>query len=557
MLRYRPLRCLPAAIILSIGGLCGACSPTEDARSTHAPESASPSPLWVEIPFEWSAADRPPWQSRVIEALREAADAVDRIYLRQVFEDGPDMLADLRSRDDAKGVVLQRLFERNGGPWDRMNDARPFMPGVGARPPGISLYPSDLRKSEIEQYLEDHPTQRGEILSHFTVVRRDGDRLAAIPYHQAYEDDIAAVVKALRRAAGLSEHEGLSQWLSLKADALLTDEYAATDAAWVQLGIAPIEIIIGPYEVYEDELWGVKAMYEMIVGLVDEAVTQRLADYAEQAGAIDALLPYARRHDQVEVMSTFVAMHDVLRSGQGLRSGYTFVATNLPNDPAVQTEFGTRKIFSVSAINARVNEIIRPVAERVLDEMQVPMVTGEGYLHGTALHELAHALGPRTVEHQGREISLAEALRERYSPIEECKATVAGFLGIPHLVEQGLITEDLATRIYVTELAGIFRDMRLGEAHAEASTMELVWHLERGAVVVNDDGRFRAVVSKWPESLRSLAEELLAIESTGDYERAGRFIERYAHFTPEIRAALEKVRDIPREIWPVFVQADP
>lgn len=544
MLRFPPFA-------LFVGLLFVACSSRPEERAGSTPDlealTASNAKL-VDIPFRYTLADRPTWQQSVFGALEEASEALDEAYWMQQHLDAPRWY-----RESTAEPKLHRLFSY-GGPWDRLNGNRPLLSKYGDRRPGRDFYPRDMTKQELEDHLVAHPDDRDSFLSLYTVVRRNGPYLISIPYHEAFAAPVRRAAAAFRRAGKASQDRQLAAWLEGKAQALEEDRYRDNDIAWVALEDPPIEVIAGPHEVYEDELWGVKASYQMVVGLVDAAATARLKTYAALAPQMESLLPWsgASRAPKKPITARLVALHDALRSGDALHSGYTFVATNLPNDPSIQQEHGTRKLFFMTAMAARVDAIIRPVAAQLLDPSQLADVTAEAYLHGTALHEIAHALGPKTVLQAGREIPINEALRDRHGALEECKATVAGFCTLPLLRERGLITDRLQRQIFTTELAGIFRDVRLGEAHADASTLALNWYLEQQAVTVSEDGRWTAHVDKWPEAARSLAAKILDIQAAGDYEAAGRLIDKYGHFDGRIRAAIERVKDLPTEVFPVF-----
>lgn len=500
MPRSHPASSLLLAPALAL--LLAACAaPSESApltaRSDRSEFTASNAKL-VDVPFRYSLSDRPAWQRELFLALEEAAAALDEAYWLQQHADAPRWY-----RESARNQDLERLFTY-GGPWDRLDGGRPLLPEYGPRSPGRDFYPHDLTKQELEAHLAAHPGDREAFLSPYTVVRRKGPELIAVPYHEAFAEPVRRAAEAFRRAASAADDQDreLAAWLGGKALALESDSYFDNDVAWVKLGTPAIEVIAGPHEVYEDELWGVKASYQMVVGLVDPETTARLASYAALAPQMEPLLPWpgAAASSGRPITARLVALHDALRSGDALHSGYTFVATNLPNDPKVQENHGTRKLFFMTAMRARVEAIVRPVAAELLDPSQLPDVTAEGYLHGTALHEIAHALGPRTVVQEGRRVPINEALRDRHGALEECKATVAGFTTLPLLVEHGLVTPELQRQIFTTELAGIFRDVRLGEAHADASTIELNWYLEHGAVTVAENGRWHARIEEWPEA---------------------------------------------------------
>lgn len=528
--------------------LTGACA-------NRAPEPSGTPPVTpavdclVDVPFTAPALERARWELELMAALAEAGAALDDAYWAQIDPRARGWLAAARSDRE-----LSRRFEF-GGPWDRFGTEAPLRAEYGPAPPGRNFYPAGIDRAALERYLLDHPAAREPLMSSLSVVRRNAGELVAIPFHIEFAEPLARAAEALRRAARVCRHPPLAAWLRGRAQALLSDDYFASDVDWVGLEGNPIEVVIGPFEEDEDRIWGVKAAYQLVAGWVDHETTARLATYSALHRELESGLPWSGAAEAARggsITARLVAVHDIMRFGDARHSGYTAVATNLPNDPRVQSAHGTRKLFFMPAMRARVGAVIAPIAARLIDPAQQPLITSEAYLHGTALHELAHAMGPKFVGEGASRSTVGQRLADRMGPIEECKATLAGLASIPLLRARGLITAEFEAQIYVTELAGILRDIRLGESHAQASLIALQWYRASGAVRIEPDGSYHAVLERWPAAVRALAAQLLEVQARGDYDGAGRLLQRGTQLDPIVRASLARLADLPTEVFPRF-----
>jgi hypothetical protein len=492
---------------------------------------------------------------QLVHKLVEGANYIERIYWRQSDPDGLKLYLSLEGSTKPQDVKLRRFLKINGSRYDLVDEMKPFV-GTAPAPPGRALYPPGLTRDDIEKYVQQHPDQKAAIYSEFTVVRRKGDALVTIPYHVEFAQFLKPAAAALREAATLSDDPGFAKFLSLRADALLTDDYYQSDLAWLDLTNPKFDLILAPYETYLDNLLGVKTSYGAAVLIRNEQESKKLEVYQkyvpdlQEALPLDkANLPSKRGHlTPMEVMDTPFRTGDLLH-------GYQAVADNLPNDARVHAAKGSKKIFFKNFMDARVNEIILPLAKRLMREDQAAKASGEGYLASTLMHEISHELGPnysRTAQGQ-REIR--EAIGGSFSGLEEAKADVVGMFGLQWLQAHGVITKEKLDEDYISYVAGNLRTIRFGiaEPHGRAEMMEFSYLSEQGAITHDAaTGKYAVVAEKMPAAIAALAKELLEQEATGDRARSEAWFTKYAVLPPELQAAPGKVSDIPVDVEPIY-----
>jgi hypothetical protein len=499
----------------------------------------------VEMPFHPERlSDR---ERRMVEKLVEASRYLDAIYWRQSDPEG------LHLYQTTKDGKLKRLLAIHGSRYDLIDENRPFASGQ-AMPPGRALYPAGLTREQIEDYVRRHPEDKDAIYSGYTVVKRKGDRLIGVPYHEEYREQIVPMVKALREAASLSDDPAFANFLRLRADALLNDDYYKSDLAWLDLKDPKFDVIFAPYETYLDDLLGVKTSYGASVLIRNDEESRKLAVYQKYVPDIQDALPLAAadrpsKHGHATPMLVADAPY---RSGD-LRHGYQAVADNLPNDPRIHQEKGTKKIFFKNFMDARVEYVILPIARKLMQPDQAAKASGEGYLAGTLLHEISHGLGPAFARTGGKQVDIREAIGPAYSALEEAKADVVGMFGLQWLMDHNAMPKQRAEEYYASYVAGIFRTLRFGtgEAHGRAEMMEFNYLLENHALSYAN-GRYTIDYGRIPAVLRQLAKVLLDIEATGDRKSAEEWFAKYDKMPPELKRALAATSDIPVDIDPVF-----
>lgn len=493
----------------------------------------------------------------VLQKLVEAATVMDELYLIQVSSENPELRARLAAAPDRSDALA--YFDIMYGPWDRLEHGEPFV-GDRPRPPGASFYPADLTPEAFESWVEAHPEERDALTSYFTVIRRRGDDLIAIPYNEEYREPLERAATLLEEAAELSSHEALTAYLRLRAQAFRSNDYYDSDVAWMQLGDSPIEIVIGPYEVYEDELMGLKASFEAFVTLRDPEASAQLERISELSETLSEALPMEERHRTGSRGETRpISVVYVVTTAGDTRAGVQTLAFNLPNDERVRNEHGYKLVLLRNVMEAKFNMILTPIAQRLLAEDQLDDLSFEAFLNNTLMHETAHGLGPgRLTLEDGSESTVNQELRDLYSTIEEAKADVVGLFCSQYLIEHDEMPEEMEHQIYATFLAGFFRSVRFGanEAHGRANMIQFNYLMEQEAIVVDEDGRYHVDYDRINDAVRALSRDLLTIEGDGDYEAAQQFIERYGTVSEELQEALGQLGEIPVDINPSYPAVD-
>ncbi|HLK62236.1 MAG TPA: hypothetical protein VKU19_02265 [Bryobacteraceae bacterium] len=543
--------CLP---VLALGFTACLAGPTLAAQTAERPVANAPERLakWrpVEMPFRFQAL--PETERQMVLKLVEACQLLDNVFWRQSDLTG---LATYRTTRDA---TVHGLLGIMGGRWDLLDENRPFL-GDEPMPPGHELYPRDLTRAKIEDYVRQHPEDRAAIYDPFTVVKWKGQRLTGVKYHEAYAEFLQPMAKALRDAARLSTDRAFANFLNLRAAALLSDDYHASDLAWLDLQDPKYDIIFAPYETYLDDLLGVKTSYGASILVRNEEESRKLSVYQKYVPEIQEALPLdpADRPSKRGHLTPMEVMDAPFRAGD-LLHGYQAVADNLPNDPRIHQEKGSKKIFFKNFMDARVDYVILPLARKLMEPSQAAKATAEGYLAGTLLHEIAHELGPAFARVNGKQVDINEAIGPAYSGLEEAKADVTGMFGLAWMVEHDALPKARLEEYYASYVADLFRTLRFGagEAHGRAETMEFNYLLENRAIEAAGDlhtsGRYRIDYGRMPAVMAALARELLQMEATGDRARVEKWFTRYGTIASSLQDALRITADIPVDIRPLF-----
>ena len=553
MARETHIPVMSIRLLIALALLLAACRPDDAAPPTDEADTA-PSAVQalvdqyatVRLTADLSGladADR-----QLIRHLIEAAEIMDEVFWAQAYGGRDEALA-LASGDDATRSYL----EINYGPWDRLRDNEPFVPGVDPKPLGANLYPADMTDEEFEAAAARDP----ELRSLYTLVRRDGSgALTAVPYHEAFARQHSAAAAKLREAAGLAADSDLMQYLRLRADALETDEYQESDLAWMDMKDNRIDVIIGPIETYEDTRYGLKATHEALVLLKDMEWSARLARFAALLPELQRGLPvpdaYKRETPGAEAE---LNAYDVVYYAGEANAGAKAIAINLPNDERVQLEKGTRRLQLKNAMQAKFDRIMMPIAEALIAPDQRAHVTFDAFFANTMFHEVAHGLGVKnTIAGRG---TVREALREYASPMEEGKADVVGLHMVERLFEQGEITEGTLEDHFVTFLAGIFRSVRFGaaDAHGRANMVRFQFFQEMGAFTRDAaSGTYRVDFEAMSRAVEELSRLILTLQGDGDYAGVDALMTERGFVPPELQADLDRLdtMGIPRDV--VFEQ---
>jgi len=506
----------------------------------------------VDMPFH--SAGFTEREKKLVEKLVDGSRYLEDIYWRQIDLEALTLYQSLATSKNPKDQELRHYLWINGSRFDLIEENRPFV-GITSMPPGRGFYPEGVTRKQIEQYVQDHPDKRDEIYSSTTVVRWHGDRLEGVPYHIAYRSFLEPAARDLREAASLSDDPAFANFLGLRADALLTDDYFKSDLAWLDLKDPKFDVIFAPYETYDDGLLGVKGSYGAAVLVRNETESQKLAMFQKYVADVQDALPLAPedRPSKHGLQTPMEVMDAPYRVGD-FSHGYQAVADNLPNDPRVHEQKGSKKIFFKNFMDARVNYVIFPLARYMMPPEQAAKASAEGYLLGTIMHEMAHGLGPAYARTSAGKASIREAIGPMYSGLEEAKVDVVGMFSLKWLVDHKILPKEKLEEYYASYVAGIFRTIRFGtgEAHGQAQMMEFNYLLERGAVKRQSSGMYAVDYAAMPGALADLAKELLEFEATGNRERAENWFKKYDVMPSELQVSLKVASKVPVDVDPVF-----
>lgn len=519
---------------------------------------------WKVIRVPYNKAGLSLREQQMIAKLADACRQLDQLYLHASDLGGYEMY------HTTQNPAILRLFSINGSRWDLLDRNEPF---IGEEPliPGHELYPYGLTQANLDAYVAAHPNERAELYNPWAIVRSaplDLDpklsqpvvygtpqKLYTYPYHVAYAQWLNPMAEDLRAAAKLSPDPAFAHYLSLRADALLSDDYYASDIAWLDLKDPKIDLIFAPYETYLDGLLGVKTSYGASILIRNGAESRKLAMYQQHEAAMQQALPIpAADRPSKEGQATPMEVADApLRAGD-LRYGYQAVADNLPNDPRVHAEKGSKKIFFKNFMDARVNEVILPIAQKLMTPAQAHDVSGSGYLTAVVLHEISHGLGPAFAKVGGNQLTINETIGPAYSGLEEAKADVTGIFLAHWLVEQKLLPSSDLNGIYASYVAGIFRTLRFGtgEAHGRAEMMEFNVLLEHHALTQSADGAYTIDYAAMPAVIEALTRQLLTFEANGDRAGVEAWMTKYDVMPASLTQALDATSSIPVDVTPDF-----
>ena len=534
-LRPLALACFAALAI-------AACKPQTASETATPPSDAKPSVSYARahagdyavVPLKADLSHLDENTRRMVAKLVQAADVMNDLTWKQSW--GGDRAALLaQAPDDA----TRELVNINFGPWDRLNEDTPFIANIKPRPPGGMFYPVDMTKEAFEAANLPDKT------SNYTLLRRDAaGKLVTVPYHVEYKPELERTAALLREAAELSGDKSFADYLRMRADALLTDDFRASDMAWMDMKTNPVDIVIGPIETYEDQLFGYKAAYEGLVLVKDTEWSQKLARYAAFLPELQRGLPVDAKYkaEKPGAKADLNAYEAVYYAGDA-NVGAKTIAINLPNDEEVQLAKGTRRLQLENVMKAKFDAILLPIAKQLIAKDQLANVTFDAFFADTMFHEVAHGLGiKKTLDGKG---TVDEALKEYSSSFEEGKADILGLYMIDALSNKGEMEKDKLMDSYVTFLAGILRSVRFGaaDAHGKANMLRFNYFADAGAFSRDTDGRYRVDFDKMRAAMNSLSAKLLTVQGDGDYAEAKRMTESLGVIKPALASDLAKLKD--------------
>lgn len=510
-----------------------------------------------DMTFDASGMKEP--DKTILRKMVQAAAYLDTIYWLQTSHYGMHLRDSLsRVKDDPYAQKLLTLVTRNGGPFEQLDEFKTFIGGQSYYA-GDEIYPRGMTAEQFDAALAAKPkTEQEKFMSPYTVIRPDGvGGYKAIPYHEEYKQYIAPIVKLLNEAADLSDNASFSKFLRLKAQALTTDHYFDADVAWIDMKDNAYDMVFGPFETYSDGIKGVKAKYEASIEIVDPVESKKLDVYIKYLPDFEKNLPIPDEYkSEVKGLTAkFIVVQDIIRTGEAA-AGYQAVATNLPNDPVVHEKKGTTKTFWTNMLKARFNAIIKPVSMNVIDTTQLQYLSDDGFFQFVLMHEICHAVGPRTVKVGPKKGMAANAaIGPNYSALEECKADITGLLSLAYLMDRGVVDRNKEKSFYVSYLGTLFRSVRfgLGEAHAVAAAIALSYLHDNGGILYDSaTHRWSVDFEKFRMGTRNLDRELLILEGNGDNGKVQQFFDKWGKIIPEVQASLESAKTLPVDVLPKY-----
>lgn len=502
-----------------------------------------------------SAGDR-----EALDKLIEAARLMDEIYLRQVWSGNAALKEKLAADASPAGSKVYRLFLLNKSPWSALDHDSAFVPGVPKRPAGANYYPEDMTKEEFENWVKTLSAKEQEkARGFFYTIRRAGDRkLKLVPFNEEYRQWLEPAARLLREAAGLTDNASLKNYLVKRADAFLSNDYYASDVAWMELD-APIEPTIGPYEVYMDELFNYKAAFEAFITLRNDEETKKLEKFSGLLQDVENNLPIEKKYRNPKLGALApIRVVDVVVNGGEANKGVQTAAFNLPNDERVTREKGSKRVMLKNVQEAKFKNVLIPISKIAIAPEEQHLIAFEPFFTHILAHELMHGLGPHTITLAGKQTTVRQAMKELSSALEEAKADISGLWMLQYLIDKGVVAKEFEKRMYVTFLASAFRSVRFGinEAHGKGMALQFNYLTDEGAFVFDAKNRtFSVNFANIKPAVTKLTAAIMTIQAEGSYEKAKAMLDKYGVLRPEMKSVLDKMTDVPTDIAPRFTLA--
>ncbi|NNC99439.1 MAG: Zn-dependent hydrolase [Gammaproteobacteria bacterium] len=526
--------------LLVLTGLLSACynaerkqaDPHHRAAALQQAESPSRFDIYSEVRLDADLEHLSDRQKQMIGVLIDAGKITDDIFWLQVWGEKDELL------ENIEDPQVRRFAVYNYGPWDRLAADEPFIEAFGPRPPGARFYPEDMSKQEFESW------QQAGKDGQYTMVRRSADgKLTLVPYSEAFKSQIARIADLLMQAAELAEDKEFAAYLRLRAQAMISDDYQASDMAWMDMKNNPIELVIGPIETYQDALYGYRAAFETFVLIKDQAWSERLARFAKYMPELQRGLPVADAYKaEMPGSDADLNAYDLAYCAGDCNSGAKTIAINLPNDEAVQLAKGTRRLQLKNAMRAKFEQILMPISKQLIAEDQRQYITFDAFFSNTMFHEVAHGLGIKTtLDGSG---TVRQALKEHASALEEGKADILGLYMVQRLRDMGEISEGRLMDNYVTFLAGIFRSVRFGasSAHGRANMIRFNYFSSAGAFSRDpQSGTYRVNLAEFEKAVKDLSNDLLVLQGDGDYDKVSAFVAEQGNVSARLQADLDRL----------------
>jgi hypothetical protein len=557
---------LAPLVLAAVAGVAFAAEPATVAELNAMAKRYAPVELRADT-SQLSEGDR-----AAIAKLIEAARIIDTLQLRQRWGDNEKLWAALKQDRTPLGAARLNYFWLNKGPWSNLDGNESFMPAEYAgikiparKPEGANFYPRGATKQALEAWMNALPPKdKQEAQWFFTVIRSGPDgTFKTVKYSDEYRPELEQLAKLLREAAAATDNASLKKFLTLRADAFLSNDYLPSDLAWMDLD-SPVDVTIGPYETYNDELFGYKAAFEAYVSIRDPKETQKLNFFGKHLQELEDNLPLDKqyRNPKVGAMAPMVVVNQVYGAGDG-NMGVQTAAYNLPNDERVIRQRGSKRVMLKNIQEAKFESTLKPISRQVLRAADQKDVHFDSFFTHILAHEIMHGLGPHSTKKDGKESTPRQDLKETYSTIEEAKADVTGLWALRYMMDKGQLKDTLGQgpqaerRLYNTFLASSFRTLHFGlsSSHARGMAIQVNYLLDKGGFVSHGDGTFSVDFKKIKQAVIDLNREFLTIEATGDYARAKAMMDKYVVIRPDVRKGLDKLKAVPNDIRPAFVTA--
>jgi hypothetical protein len=508
---------------------------------------------FAEAELDADISDLPAGDRQALTRLIAASRLLDHVFERQAYRGNPKLQQRLRANRSEAGKLAFEYFQIMRGPWDRQNEWEPF--AIEApHPPGAGFYPEGLTAETFRKWIADHPGDKESFESLYTVIKYLDEGLVAVPYGKEYGQWLEPAATLLNGAADVTDNESLAKFLRLRADAFLSDDYYESDKAWMDLD-SRVEITIGPYETYEDELLGLKAAFESFVTISDPKASEALDKYKKYLPQMEANLPVPDEMKTERGAQSPIRVVDLVFSSGDARKSVQTIAFNLPNDERVRKEKGAKKVLLRNLIRTKFDLIMKPIGERLLVEDLHPYLSGDAFFHQVLFHELSHSLGPGLLERDGKQVEVRILLGPTYSPLEECKADVMGVYNILFMIEKGELSKEMREQVLVSYFAGLFRSVRFGvaEAHGQGAAVQINRYLADGAATFDaGTGRFSVDMAKLETSVETLVADLVKIQHDGEPAKAQAFLDELGTMSEPMTKALAGLSGIPVDVRPVY-----
>ena len=507
----------------------------------------------TELKYDSNALDEQ--QKMVVEKLYQASKIMDSIFLDQVYSKNYEIKANLEKQNTEEAKLQLQLFDIMFGPFDRLEHNKPFI-GTETKPLGANFYPEDMTKEEFETWIKNHPDDEKSFTSEFTVIRRKDGGLVAIPYSQYWKDKLTQASDLLKEAAEFADNPSLKKYLNSRAEAFLSNDYYQSDMDWMDVKDNAIEIVIGPYEVYEDGLFNYKASFESFLTIRDAVESKKLDVFKQYLRDMEIHLPIPDQYKNMKrgSESPLAVVNEIFTAGD-TKAGVQTLAFNLPNDERVRKAKGSKKVMLKNVAQAKYDKLLVPIAKIVLDPDQLQYVTFNSFFTHSLMHEMSHGIGPGFITVNGRKTEVRKELMETYATIEECKADILGMYNNVFMIEKGVFPESFEKETYATFLAGIFRSVRFGinEAHGGGNAIIYNYLLDKGGYEYDQETqKVKVNFDKIAGALRNLANRILMIEAKGNYQGAKDMIAEYAVDSPSMKTLREKLSSLPVDIRPIY-----